>query len=313
MRDVKRIKKELKVNNDSAGKRLDQFIASDSDAGMSRSFAQRLIEEGGVSLNGILCVSKKLKIEAGDICTIEYEEPEDKLYGEDVKLDIVYEDDHILIVNKPRGMIVHPTPEVRSGTLVNALLNHVGDGLREVGDPERPGIVHRIDRDTSGLLAVAKTQTGYEGLRAQFDIHNIHREYEALVYNAFREGSGTVDMPIGRDPANRMRRKVNGLESKRAVTYYTVGEKIGNFSLIEVRLNTGRTHQIRVHMAYEGHPVAGDTVYGPNPDRYKFGGQILHARMLGFEHPVTGTHMMFEAKRPEYFVRAINKVRRFVK
>lgn len=293
-----------------SGKRLD-VVLPELFEGYSRSLFQKMAADGKVYLNGTVCKEKKSTVNVGDEIKVVFEDkPDNILAPEAIPLDIVYEDDDVIVINKPRGFVVHPGTGNESSTLVNALLCHCGDSIRAVGDHERPGIVHRIDKDTSGLIVAAKTKAAYDGLRAQFDSHSINRTYIAAVYNSFQDDSGKIDLPIGRDPENRLKRAVNGIDAKRAVTYYKVMERIGNYNVIEARLETGRTHQIRVHMAFIGHPLLGDTYYGPKKDKFKLGGQILHARDLGFIHPVKGKEMFFTSGMPEYFTKAIKKLER---
>ena len=297
------------VSPGEEGSRLDVLIASRAE-GVSRSAVQKAIASGNARIGCESCLSPGRKVKAGE--TVVFLIPgrgQELPEAEDIPLDIVYEDDDLIVINKPRGMVVHPGAGNKEGTLVSALLRHAGEGIRELGDPERPGIVHRIDKDTSGLIVCAKTREAFEGLKEQFAVHSIEREYLAIVLHNIKEEEGTVDVPIGRDPANGSRRKVNGSAAREAVTHYRVLERLGDQCLISARLETGRTHQIRVHMAYIGHPVLGDPVYGPRKDRFNAGGQMLHARTLGFVHPVTGEQMRFESPLPEYFLRMLTRLR----
>lgn len=222
--------------------------------------------------------------------------------AENIPLDIVYEDEDVLVVNKPKGMVVHPAVGNYTGTLVNAVMYHCGERLSSINGVIRPGIVHRIDKDTSGLLMIAKNDMAHESLSAQLAEHSINRRYRALVYANIKEDEGTIDAPIGRDPRNRLRQAVTDTEhGKRAVTHYRVLERFGQYTLIEAKLETGRTHQIRVHMAYKKHPLVGDSVYGPKKGQIKAEGQMLHAKVLGFVHPRTGEYMEFDSELPEYF------------
>ena len=230
--------------------------------------------------------------------------------AEDIPLDIVYEDDELLVVDKPAGMVVHPAPGNHSGTLVNALMYHCGDALSSINGVIRPGIVHRIDKDTSGLLMVAKTDRAHNALSAQLAEHSITRRYKAIVHSNIKEDEGTVDKPIGRDPGNRLRNAVVYTNSKNAVTHYRVLERFGGFTLVEAVLETGRTHQIRVHMAYIRHPLLGDTLYGPAKNRYGAKRQMLHAGVLGFVHPVTGEYMEFNSPLPQDFEDVLAKLRK---
>lgn len=228
---------------------------------------------------------------------------------QNIPVDIVYEDDQLLVVNKPKGMVVHPAPGNPDGTLVNALLWHCQGGLSSINGVIRPGIVHRIDRDTSGLLLVAKTDLAHQSLSAQIKAHSCDRVYQAVVYGRFREGEGTVSAPIGRNPNERKEMCVTTRNSREAVTHYRVLAEYEGFSHLELRLETGRTHQIRVHMAYLGHPVAGDPVYGPRRVISSLGGQCLHAKAIAFDHPVTGERMQFDSPLPGYFTDFIRTLR----
>lgn len=300
------------VPGDMSGKRLDLVISSAFEE-YSRSFIQKLLEGGRVTVNGQVCTEKKRKAAEGDTVLMEVPEPEKiEVKGEDIPLDIVYEDDELLVVDKPAGMVVHPAPGNYSGTLVNALMYHCGDSLSSINGVIRPGIVHRIDKDTSGLLMVAKTDRAHSGLSRQLQDHSITRRYKAIVYDNIKEQEGTVDKPIGRDPFNRLRNAVTDVNSKPAVTHYTVLDRFGKFTLIEARLETGRTHQIRVHMAYIRHPLLGDSLYGPSGNKAagKLGvkRQMLHAGILGFVHPATGKYMEFRSPLPEDFAAVLDKL-----
>ena len=280
----------------------------------SRSFIQKLIEGGSLTVNGSLCRSKKYKVSENDVVEIVLPEPEKlTIEEENIPLDIVYEDRDLLIVNKPRGMVVHPAVGNYTGTLVNAVMYHCKDRLSSINGVIRPGIVHRIDKDTSGLLMIAKNNRSHESLSRQLAEHSITRKYMALVYNNFSEDEGTVDAPLGRDPRNRLRRAVVSENSRRAVTHWRVMERFGRYTLIEASLETGRTHQIRVHMAYINHPLIGDLLYGPKKQTLFDKGQLLHAGVLGFVHPSTGEYMEFSSPLPEEFEQVLEKLRRSVK
>lgn len=280
----------------------------------SRSFIQKLIEGGSLTVNGSLCRSKKYKVSENDVVEIVLPEPEKlTIEEENIPLDIVYEDRDLLIVNKPRGMVVHPAVGNYTGTLVNAVMYHCKDRLSSINGVIRPGIVHRIDKDTSGLLMIAKNNRSHESLSRQLAEHSITRKYTALVYNNFSEDEGTVDAPIGRDPRNRLCRAVVSENSRRAVTHWRVMERFGRYTLIEASLETGRTHQIRVHMAYINHPLVGDLLYGPKKQTLFDKGQLLHAGVLGFAHPSTGEYMEFSSPLPEEFEQVLEKLRRSVK
>ena len=290
------------------GKRLDAYLSEVSD--MSRSAAAKLIESGDCLVNGKACV-KKYCIKDGDIITVNEPEPEDlSVAAEDIALDIVYEDNDILVINKKSGMVVHPAPGNYTGTLVNAIMYHCKDSLSGIGGVLRPGIVHRIDKDTSGLLVVAKNDNAHRILSSALEKHEIVREYHALVRGGFKEETGVVDLPIGRHPVDRKRMAVltsPTAHSKSAVTHYEVIESYGQITYLKLVLETGRTHQIRVHMAHLGHPLLGDTVYGGGKTQFEkqhpalFDGQALHAKKLTLTHPVTGEKMEFESPLPENF------------
>lgn len=291
------------------GIRLDQFVATNAD--LTRSAAARLIEDGSVTVNG-KTVAKNYKVNKGDVVEVTLPEPEaSEALPENIPLDIVFEDDDIIVINKPVGMVVHPAAGNPSGTLVNALLYHCGASLSGVGGVVRPGIVHRIDKDTSGLLVVAKNDEAHLNLSAQLKEHHVSRIYTAIAIGNFREESGTVDAPIGRHPVDRKKMAVihnSELRSRDAVTHWSVmarGEADGNsFTLLRCQLETGRTHQIRVHMASIGHPLLGDAVYGGGNTRFESRhrssiiGQCLHAGELHLTHPRTGKEMQFNAPMP---------------
>lgn len=290
------------VDGQCSGMRLDSFLAQCDDGRVSRSTAVKLIEDGAVLLNGERAI-KKDKVKAGDIVAVTFPDPEPcEAQPENIPLDIVYEDDYLLVVNKPRGMVVHPAPGSPDGTLVNALLYHCAGRLSGINGVMRPGIVHRIDKDTSGLLVVAKTDEAHRVLAEKIAAHDFTRVYEAIAHGRFKQISGTIDAPIGRDPRDRKRFCVTEKNSRSAVTHYEVIEQYERFARLRLRLETGRTHQIRVHLAYIGHPIAGDPVYAPRSTP-PLGGQCLHARTLGFVHPITGEYLEFDCPPPEYFQR----------
>lgn len=269
--------------------------------GFSRSAAARLLEQGCVWYDG-KAVNKKDKLFFGQ--EIEVTLPDAaplEVAAQAIPLDIVYEDDCLLVVNKPKGMVVHPAPGNPDGTLVNALLAHCGGSLSGINGVMRPGILHRIDKDTSGLLLVAKNDLAHTFLAEQIQAHTFTRAYEAVVYGRVKVDSGTVDAPIGRHPVRRKEMAVTEKNSKPAVTHYRVVDRYAQFTHLALRLETGRTHQIRVHMAYIGHPVAGDPVYGPKKVIQKLQGQCLHAKQIGFIHPVTKAYMSFDSPLPDYF------------
>ncbi len=286
------------------GVRLDKLISDMTE--LSRSAAARLIEEGTVTVDGA-SASKKDTPKAGAEIVIQLPEPQSAdILPEDIPIDIVYEDDDLLVVNKPKGMVVHPAAGHYSGTLVNALMFHCGDSLSGINGEIRPGIVHRIDKDTSGLLMVAKNDFAHIGLSEQIKEHSFTREYEAVVCGAVKE-DGVVNAPIGRSKNDRKKMCVTTENSRNAVTHYFVLRRYSGYTHLRVRLETGRTHQIRVHMAYKGNPVAGDEVYGNGKPKW-LNGQCLHAKKLGFVHPRTGEYMEFESKLPDYFTKFLHSI-----
>lgn len=286
------------------GVRLDKLIADNTE--LSRSAAARLIEDGAVLVDGELA-NKKDAPKAGARVEITLPEPQSvDILPENIPLEIVYEDDDLLVVNKPKGMVVHPAAGHYSGTLVNALMYHCGDSLSGINGEIRPGIVHRIDKDTSGLLMVAKNDLAHIGLSEQIKEHSFTREYEAVVCGAVKE-DGKVDAPIGRSKNDRKKMCVTLENSREAVTHYFVIQRYAGYTHLRVRLETGRTHQIRVHMAYKGNPVAGDEVYGNGKPKW-LEGQCLHARKIGFIHPRTGEYMEFTSELPEYFTKFLKTI-----
>ncbi|HWP51880.1 MAG TPA: RluA family pseudouridine synthase [Clostridia bacterium] len=300
---------QIQVTTEYAGMRLDALISAVSDPPMSRNAVQLLCEQRLVLCNGAVA-GKSLKVKAGDI--VEFSEPEPvKLdaFPENIPINIVYEDDHLLVIDKPQGMVVHPAAGNLSGTLVNAVLYHCAGRLSSINGVIRPGIVHRIDKDTSGLLVIAKDNATHEGLSAQFAEHSIDRFYFAVVHGRVKEEQGRIEKPIGRHPVDRKKMCIIEKNSRYAATNYEVVERFAQFTLLRCQLETGRTHQIRVHMAAIGHPVAGDAVYGP-VKRVPLPGQCLHAAVLGFIHPITGEHLIFESPLPQYFSDFIDKLRR---
>nr|WP_315024082.1 RluA family pseudouridine synthase [uncultured Aminipila sp.] len=301
---------EIIIDEKLEGTRLDMALSLAYE-GKSRNFFQKLLETGSIEVNGQISDSKKYKVKSGDVVQVIIPEP--KLLTvepENIPLEIVYEDEDLLVVNKPKGMVVHPANGNESRTLVNAIMYHCGDSLSSINGVIRPGIVHRIDKDTSGLLMVAKNDKAHNCLAEQLAEHSITRAYRAIVYNNFTEDEGTVNKPIGRDPKDRMKQAVTNMNSKRAVTHYTVLERFGSFTLIEARLETGRTHQIRVHMSYIKHPLLGDMIYGPKKKVFGVDTQMLHAKILGFKHPSTGKYMEFESPLPEEFQTVLKKLRK---
>ena len=299
----------ITVEEAYAGTRMDAYLSAVTDNTLSRSFIQKLVAGQQVRVNGELKEEKKYKVRTGDVVEMNIPEPApaDNVLPEEIPLDIVYEDEDVAVINKPRGMVVHPAPGNETGTMVNGLLYHFRD-LSSVGGVIRPGIVHRIDKDTSGLIMVAKNDKSHLSLSEQLKVHSITRVYRAIVWNNFREDEGTVDAPIAREPKNRFRMAVEA-GGRNAVTHYRVLERYGSFTLIECRLETGRTHQIRVHMAWKKHPLLGDALYGPAKNPYGAEGQMLHAGKLGFDHPSTGRRMEFECDPPAEFSRIVERLR----
>ncbi len=290
---------EILTYESDCSERLDRFLAQ--ALSMTRSGAVKLIESGCVSSNGV-ALSKHDKLKRGDILTVAIPDPVPlDVRPEPIPLDIIYEDDDLLVVNKPKGMVVHPAAGNWDGTLVNALLAHCGQSLSGINGVMRPGILHRIDKDTSGLLMVAKNDKAHQFLAAQIKDHSFVREYEAVVHGVIKEESGKIDAPIGRHPVKRKQMAVTDRASRSAVTYFTVLDRGRSFTHVRLRLETGRTHQIRVHMAYIGHPVAGDRLYGPKKVAPGLDGQCLHAKKLGFVHPTTGQYLEFDSELPAYF------------
>ncbi len=301
-------KMDIKAGELDSEKRLDKFIA-DSIDGKSRSFLQKLFSENRI-LKGGKPLSKSYRVKPGDeISVILPPVRESSAKPQNIPLDVVYEDDYLLVVNKPKGMVVHPAAGNYDGTLVNALLYHCGDSLSGIGGVIRPGIVHRIDKDTSGLLIVAKNDYSHVFLAQQIKEHSFSRQYEAVVYGRVKQDSGVVDAPIGRSEKDRKKMCVTEKNSKNAVTEYEVVNRYERFTHVRLTLKTGRTHQIRVHMAYLGHPVAGDAVYGPKKVITKLSGQCLHAKTIGFIHPKTKQYMQFDSNLPDYFLSFINSLR----
>lgn len=297
----------LTVDGENSDLRLDKYLVSQLED-FTRSAVSKLIEGGQVKVND-KTASKNYKCKAGDRVEIEIPDPvELDVTAENIPLDIVYEDSDLLVVNKPKGMVVHPAAGNCSGTLVNALLYHCKDSLSGINGVIRPGIVHRIDKDTSGLLIVAKNDTAHLDLAQQIKEHSFHRAYQAVAYGNFKEDNGTVNQPIGRHPKDRKKMAVTYKNSKNAVTHYEVISRYEKFTHIRCVLETGRTHQIRVHMAYIGHPLAGDEVYGPKKVITQLNGQCLHAGELGFVHPRTKEYMEFTAPLPEYFTNFLKKL-----
>jgi len=309
----------LTVEAADVGIRIDVYLADHTE--LTRSAAQKLLasDDEAVSVNGMR-VPKNYRVAAGDVVELELPPPIPlEVVPENIPLDIVYEDADVILVNKPKGMVVHPAPGHYTGTLVSALLYHCGDSLSGINGVIRPGIVHRIDRDTSGVLVIAKNDAAHVSLAAQIKEHSVSRVYHAIVIGSIREDEGTIDAPLARHPVDRKKMAVSGAPgARRAVTHYTVLERFPGFTYCRFRLETGRTHQIRVHMAHKGHPLLGDPVYGTgrNPFEQKhaaqLSGQCLHAKLLGFVHPGTGQYIEFETELPEYFRTILEILRKTV-
>ena len=292
---------------EAAGERLDRFLA-ESVEGLTRSAAARLLEEGRVTADG-KAAGKNYRLRGGEALAVDMPDPEPaEALPEDIPLDVVYEDGDIIVVNKPVGMVVHPAPGHPDGTLVNALLYHCGDSLSGINGELRPGIVHRIDRDTSGLIIAAKNDRAHLALAAQLQDHTLARVYEAVAVGGFQEDAGTVDAPIGRHPVDRKRMAVDRKNGRPAVTHWSVLGRYPGYTHLECRLETGRTHQIRVHMASIGHPLLGDTVYGAKKPWPGLAGQCLHARRLRFLHPSTGAPVELECPLPDWFERVLKQI-----
>ena len=301
----------LNIPADRVGERADVLL-SRSLEDLTRSAAARLLEEGAVLLDG-KPVKKNYKTQAGDCFTVTLPEPEPvEAIPQDIPLDVVYEDEDVIVVNKPVGMVVHPAAGHPDGTLVNALLYHCKNSLSGINGQLRPGIVHRIDRDTSGLIIAAKNDAAHQHLAAQLQDHSLYREYEAVCVGKFQEDAGTVDAPIGRHPTDRKKMAVERQNGRQAVTHWTVLGRYPGHTHIQCRLETGRTHQIRVHMAYLGHPLLGDVVYGAKKPAPGLAGQCLHARRLSFVHPRSGERLTVECPLPDWFEQVLTKLRRMV-
>lgn len=296
----------LSVPEEAAGERLDKWLSSCSEITLTRSALQALMNEQRILADG-KPVRKNDKSRAGMSITIEMPDPEPlELVPENIPLDIVYEDDDLLVVNKPKGMVVHPAPGNYTGTLVHALLYHCGDRLSGINGVIRPGIVHRIDKLTSGLLMVAKNDIAHLSLSKQIAEHSFTREYQTICIGHMKEQTGTINAPIGRHPVDRKKMTVTAKNSKNAVTHYEVLAEYKGYSHLKINLETGRTHQIRVHLSYIGHPVLGDNVYGKP---YKgLDGQCLHAGKIGFIHPRTNEYMEFTSPLPDYFTEILRKI-----
>ena len=299
----------INLTAQNPGERIDRFLSKDLET-LSRSYLQKLLKDGEISVNG-KHVKANYKVSEGDKIQIRIPEPENPdILPENIPLDILYEDDDILVVNKPKGMVVHPAPGHYSHTLVNAVMYHCGERLSGINGVLRPGIVHRIDMDTTGSLLICKNDHAHQILAEELKEHSITRRYHAIVHGNIKEDTGTVNAPIGRHPVDRKKMSTKAPNGRHAVTHYKVLERFGDYTYIECELETGRTHQIRVHMSSIVHPILGDTVYGPAKCPYKLQGQTLHAKILGIMHPTTGEYMEFDAPLPDYFSDLLQRLRR---
>ncbi len=288
--------------------RIDRFVSEHLDD-VSRSYIQKLIKDNMVTVD-LKPVKANYKVRTGESVAICLPEPVSlDIEAQNIPLDILYEDEDILLVNKPKDMVVHPSAGHMDGTLVNALLYHCKDSLSSINGVMRPGIVHRIDKDTTGVLIICKNDKSHNCIAEQLKVHSITRKYHAIVYNNLKDNQGTIDAPIGRHPVDRKKMAINHKNGKSAVTHYKVLERFGKYTYVECQLETGRTHQIRVHMSSIGHPLLGDEVYGSMKQPYKTCGQVLHAKVFGFIHPTTGEYMEFETSLPTYFEDLLNKLR----
>ena len=298
---------EFVIEEKTAGERIDKFL-SDSLPDLSRSYVQKLIKDGQVTVNNKQ-VKANYKMNVGDFLVMEEPElQEPDIEAENIPLDILYEDSDLLIINKPKGMVVHPSAGHYSGTLVNALMYYCKDDLSGINGVMRPGIVHRIDMDTTGSLLVCKNDFTHNDIAQQLKVHSITRVYHAIVHGVLKDDEGTINAPIGRHPIDRKKMSINHKNGKEAVTHYKVLSRFKNFTYIECRLETGRTHQIRVHMSSISHPLLGDAVYGPAKCPYKLQGQTLHAKIIGITHPRTGEYLEIDAPLPEYFSNLLKKL-----
>ena len=298
----------IEVEEKSNGERVDKYINSKVEE-LSRSYIKKLIEDSMIKVNGEILSSQKIAIKTGDAISITVPEPEElKVEGQNIPLEIVYEDEDVMVVNKEQGMVVHPAPGHYQGTLVNAIL-YRSENLSSINGVIRPGIVHRIDKDTSGLLMIAKNNIAHNSLATQLKEHSVNRIYYAVVKGKINTDKGTIDAPLGRHRKNRLKYTVTDKNAKNAITHFEVIERFKDFTLVKLKLETGRTHQIRVHMAYIGHPLVGDPLYGTNKNNFGHKGQALHAKLVGFIHPRTLEYMEFESELPQYFEELLRKMR----
>lgn len=301
----------LEVSEGEEG-RLDKYL-SDKLEDMTRSYLKKLISDDKAVLVNGNPAKPNYKLKPGDIIKLAVPEPiELEIKAENIPLNIVYEDNDMLVVNKPQGMVVHPAAGNYTGTLVNALLYHCGDSLSGINGEKRPGIVHRIDKDTSGLLLVAKNDNAHQKLSSQIKEHSLTRAYKALVHGNIKQDSGRIDAPIGRHPSDRKKMTVTDRNSREAVTNFRVLERYGRYTFVECILETGRTHQIRVHMSKNGHPIVGDKTYGVKKEEFNLAGQLLHAYKVGFIHPVSGEYMEFVSELPDYYMNVLDRLRNFI-
>lgn len=303
------MKQEYIVPEKSSGLRIDKFL-TEICPDYTRSFLQKLLKSELVEVNG-KPVKSSYKTAAGDTVTFEVPEAvEAEITAQEMPLDILYEDEDVILINKPKGMVVHPAAGHYEGTLVNGLMHHCREQLSGINGVMRPGIVHRIDMDTTGVLIVCKNDLAHNSIAEQLKVHSITRKYYAVVFGSLKDDEGTIHAPIGRHPNDRKKMSINSKNGKDAVTHYKVLERFHGYTLVECRLETGRTHQFRVHMASIGHPLLGDQVYGPAKQPFRLQGQTLHAGVLGFLHPRTGEYMEFSAPLPKYFEELLEKLRR---
>lgn len=302
------MREEYLITEDAQGKRIDKFL-TEACADFSRSFLQKLLKSELVEVNG-KPVKSSYRLISGDCVSFEVPEAaEAEIQAEELSLDILYEDDDLILINKPKGMVVHPAAGHYSGTLVNGLMYHCKDQLSGINGVMRPGIVHRIDMDTTGVLVVCKNDFSHHSIAEQLKVHSITRKYYAIVFGNIKEEDGTVHAAIGRHPTDRKKMSINSKNGRDAITHYRVLERFGQYTYVECQLETGRTHQIRVHLSSIGHPLLGDTVYGPARQPFALQGQTLHAGVLGFLHPRSGEYMEFKAPLPVYFEELLRKLR----
>ena len=300
----------ITVDNQENNLRIDKLL-SDRIPEQSRSYLQKLIKDGNITVNGSI-VKPNYKVQANDLINLslpEQEEPD--ILPENIPLDILYEDDDILVINKPKGMVVHPSAGHYTGTVVNAVMYHCNGNLSGINGVMRPGIVHRIDMDTTGAIVICKSDQAHQNLAEQLKVHSITRKYRAIVYGNFKDDNGTITGDIGRHPIDRKKMAIVQRNGKPAITHYHVLERFGAYTYIECQLETGRTHQIRVHMASTGHPLLGDELYGPSKCPFHLQGQCLHAMILGFQHPISGQYVQFEAPLPDYFTHLLQNLRKY--